>query len=1048
MSGLQLAQQREQEQAKLRAAQLARMRQTPARGKPSLLNTAGNQALAAKVDPRTRSTWLRGRVFAMMGQGPKGFAVDRWTLAIAEPVDGLDTQERNALNGVIQRAVFESESRYSHYFEGSIQARVLEIPLQFPLSDLGTDTSRGLLAFHIGDLLRATIQSTRGIEQQQESDERSRLRFAPQPGKTVEQERARETGSLQEEMARMRREMKAGQQEQSAVQTRLAQFAALVAISPEPDPTGWQAPEAYLRMAETALAQRDPRGANMFMDVARVTLKSQQDWWDRYKHASAFGDEVLGPVFWQAFSLFSLGIVDESLFDEFAEASKKDIGENLWIIVSTILGRVGNVITFGGYEGWKAGVERRIEGHPNDPLWELMIEATPDAIDAIIDAMLPLQEAATLAGTAHIDKATGKPVVPDFWARVQAFFSAVLKLAVLHGMAKGGGAKNKAPERRGGGLEREATKKSGTPPQKEGGTAAEDSAAGEPAAQEKAAPEAEQRSPAAERDTDPSKQPARSPERGERKASKKKGPHEITTPDSHPNVLLKGVTIEQFKALMTELKNSTDAGREIAKRIDSGELHITLDAEHVTKKASGLAVPKEVHVVWGESIQETASTTIHEGVHQADPALSDGSARSEVEARARVYEYEYRALRKLKAYDAPEDIYRSMLEKAEKAGKTRPEALEIARKSMIDMMRADPKLYGIEPAPPGGSKGPAQQPSKSVEAAKTRSQYEAENSALRWRNTVEDAVEGGVWTVAEPVSAPEPVQASPTPANAPPKIASVTEVKPAASALAPKSPGPATTAPPSATTTPAPAKPKTPGTRAEARQYLDDLRKAEPKSGSFGEHWDYERFPDGPGRRWQPGDPVDMPNASGHPGWATVRNHIWRNLAHNELEARKAGKTVRDTSKLLDADPVQSLTDAELESMRKTGEARPGFEIEHQGIPQRVAAMIEAAGLPLSEAQRLAHVGDPANLFPTTRDIHAVLDEEAASFRDRNPNLPAALDDRTANPLGSMTDAQVRDLLDALARHKIDLNKTPEGRVLRDALRHENARRGNKLPVP
>ena len=1002
MSGPQPAQQREQEQARLRAAQVARPRQHPARGKPAPLSAAGNQALAAKVDRRTRSTWLRGSLFATMGQGPTGFAVDRWTLAIAEPADGLDKRERGALEDVIRRAVFESESRYSRYFEGSIQARVLEIPLLFPLSDLGNDTAQGLLAFHVGDLLRATVQSTRGIEQQHADDERGRLRFEPRPGKTVEQERVRETGPLQEEMARMRRDMNAGAREQSAVQTRLARFVALVAVSPEPDAAGWQAPEQYIRMAETALAQRDPRGANMFMDVARVTLKSQQDWWERYRHATAFGDDVLGPVFWQAFSLLSLGIVDESLFDEFDAASNKDFGENLWIIVSTLLRRVGNVISFGGYEGWKAGVERRIEAHPDDPLWEVMLAATPDAIDAVIEAMLPLQEVSTVAGVARIDPATGKPVVPDGWARASAFCSAVLKLAVLRGMTKGGGAREKAPERKGGGVERESSRKSDTAPQKEGG------------------------------------RPARSPERGERQAAGK-ALHEITTPDSHPNVLLKGVSIEQFKALLTELKGSTDMGREVARRIDSGELHITLDTERVSATASGLAVPKEVHVVWGETLQETASTTIHEGVHQADPALSDGSARSEVEARARVHEYEYRALRKLGSYDAPEEIYRSMLDKAEKAGKTRVEALQVARTAMIDMMRADPKLYGIEPAPSGGGKGPAKQPGKPVAPAKTRAQFDAEDSASRWKNTVEDAVDEGVWTIAEPVEGPGPAEA--LSANVPPKIA------PLEPGPGPKSPGTATAAPPGASTA-APAKAKTPGTRAEARQYLDELRKAEPRSGSFGERWDHDRFPEGAGRRWRPGDPVDMPSANGHPGWDTVRERIWKNLAHNELEARKAGTTVRDTGKLLELDPVQSLTDAELESMRDTGKAREGFEIEHQHIPQRVAAMIEAAGLPLSEAQRLAHVGDPANLFPTTREIHAVLDEMAAAFRDRNPTLPAALDDRTFNPLGGMKDAQVQELLNALARHKIDLGKTPDGRVLRDALRHENARRGNKLPVP
>jgi hypothetical protein len=231
--------------------------------------------------------------------------------------------------------------------------------------------------------------------------------------------------------------------------------------------------------------------------------------------------------------------------------------------------------------------------------------------------------------------------------------------------------------------------------------------------------------------------------------------------------------------------------------------------------------------------------------------------------------------------------------------------------------------------------------------------------------------------------------------------------------------------------------------QAEARKALEEIRKKPVKRGGFGEGWDYKRFPEGPGGKWKPGDPPDMPSADGrHPGWDTIRTRIWKNLAHNELQARKAG-VLRDTEKLLDMNPATSLTNKELEKMLKSGQGRAGYEIEHARIPQRVADMLEKSGLPKNEARKLAHLGDPSNLDPGPKEWHAIVDEVANSWKHRNPTLPASIDDRLGQPLQSMHNEEVKDLIDALNKNKIDLGATPEGRRLRDLLKSLKADRGH-----
>jgi hypothetical protein len=207
----------------------------------------------------------------------------------------------------------------------------------------------------------------------------------------------------------------------------------------------------------------------------------------------------------------------------------------------------------------------------------------------------------------------------------------------------------------------------------------------------------------------------------------------VTSPDEMPNVLLMDVTPAQLEEVLVELEDSTPTGKEIARRVRAGELHLTLDRSRVAEQAIGLAMSNEVHVTWEGSTQDVAGTLIHEAVHQGDPGLASGAPRSELEATARVAEFEYRQGAGLPPGDSVEDIYRAVLEQAKQQGTPPAEAQARARQAMVDMMRTDPKLYGVEPAGSGGqdqaaSLGPALSADPEARARSLESRLDAQES--------------------------------------------------------------------------------------------------------------------------------------------------------------------------------------------------------------------------------------------------------------------------------------------------------------------------------
>lgn len=210
--------------------------------------------------------------------------------------------------------------------------------------------------------------------------------------------------------------------------------------------------------------------------------------------------------------------------------------------------------------------------------------------------------------------------------------------------------------------------------------------------------------------------------------------------------------------------------------------------------------------------------------------------------------------------------------------------------------------------------------------------------------------------------------------------------------------------------------------------------------------WDYERFPNGPRRAWRPGDAINMPDANGnYPVWATVRKRIWISRATDELEGRAAGR-VRATipprptgpvdpnafeqvpkGGLEWLDPIREATDKELAATALSGSmpSRLGAEIEHARIPQRAGKMLEQAGVDPNTARRVTKVGDPDNLIPTRKEIHAIVDEPARVINpNRNPTLEFSLDVRANAPFREATDEEIADIVKAIKNRPIAVPET------------------------
>jgi uncharacterized protein DUF4157 len=159
---------------------------------------------------------------------------------------------------------------------------------------------------------------------------------------------------------------------------------------------------------------------------------------DRSKDPSFFGD-VAAPVGWKALELFSMGIVDETLFQVSSEAAKKGFGNQLFEIGKLLVRRVSGILTFGGApSAYDAAVAYQNQ-HPNDPLGisiAMSIAAGGEGfVRGLVDSILPLEEVEILTGRRAHDATV--------WQKMEKFFSALLKVVSLGEMAKGRGSARK-----------------------------------------------------------------------------------------------------------------------------------------------------------------------------------------------------------------------------------------------------------------------------------------------------------------------------------------------------------------------------------------------------------------------------------------------------------------------------------------------------------------------------------------------------------------------------------------------------------------------------
>ncbi len=151
--------------------------------------------------------------------------------------------------------------------------------------------------------------------------------------------------------------------------------------------------------------------------------------------------------------------------------------------------------------------------------------------------------------------------------------------------------------------------------------------------------------------------------------------------------------------LLKELE-TTDAGSRIADGVRRGEIHVTVTREPLVGDATveGMSYGKEMNVVWQGSVEETASTALHEGVHNLDPTTTPGGkdvSETSREALAREAEYEYRIKRNLPVKDTDpfEKVYRSTLDAGKKSGLSDAEARLQAEQALVNELSKDP-FYG------------------------------------------------------------------------------------------------------------------------------------------------------------------------------------------------------------------------------------------------------------------------------------------------------------------------------------------------------------------
>jgi hypothetical protein len=195
--------------------------------------------------------------------------------------------------------------------------------------------------------------------------------------------------------------------------------------------------------------------------------------------------------------------------------------------------------------------------------------------------------------------------------------------------------------------------------------------------------------------------PPKSPARSAQRAA-----GDLVMHPRYANVLIDPVVgADRFEAMLKELRR-TPEGEQIAQAIVDGRLHVIVHPEEIFSGYAGTQIKDEIFAQWTGSVEDTASTLLHEGTHWLDPnrfipgvkQTGPGSSRLLLEATARANEFELRWAQGLHPQDDVENAFRNEYERVlAETGDVRA-ARRAADQAIIDGLRKDPARYGVESA--------------------------------------------------------------------------------------------------------------------------------------------------------------------------------------------------------------------------------------------------------------------------------------------------------------------------------------------------------------
>lgn len=285
------------------------------------------------------------------------------------------------------------------------------------------------------------------------------LEEAPQEPEAPAEKRGLPPGTtpelLMQRIQAIRSEMAKGRAEQLKANSFWGKVSAGFVAETPPHISGWSPPEKYLEDAEKWLAEDPPdvHFAYVFgVDLAERRLATQRQQWDSYMGGYSFGADVVSPVGWKALELFSMGMVDEALFEESMQASKRGFAFQIAMVTKMLADRLFGLLTFGGGPaGMEAAMDYWLDHPDQDPLSRLAVAFAMYQIEggiAAAEALLPIQEIKVLF---EIGEDTDGWKLD--WKKAEAFFNMLLKCALLYGGAKSlkGGKAEPSAKSKGGG---------------------------------------------------------------------------------------------------------------------------------------------------------------------------------------------------------------------------------------------------------------------------------------------------------------------------------------------------------------------------------------------------------------------------------------------------------------------------------------------------------------------------------------------------------------------------------------------------------------------